>query len=147
MIVNSFDRFDVVNSIGSNKPSFTIWFAGCSHKCKGCHNPLLWDINNGSEYTPKEILEVIKSIDYDYDDVVLLGGEPLEQDDIIELCGLLADEGYKVWLYTGYTAVPKQIVGKLYFAKLGKYEEDLKQEGFPSSSNQRYYYSKYKPNT
>ena len=27
----------------------SVWFQGCPHKCKGCHNPETWDFNGGYE--------------------------------------------------------------------------------------------------
>ena len=37
-----------------------IFFAGCSHFCKGCHNPSSWNINNGVEVSLEEILKEVK---------------------------------------------------------------------------------------
>ena len=35
---------DITNGEGI---SVSIWFRGCPHKCKGCHNPYLWNYGVG----------------------------------------------------------------------------------------------------
>ena len=36
-------------------------FAGCPHRCVGCHNPKSWNICNGTEMTVEEIVKEIAS--------------------------------------------------------------------------------------
>lgn len=137
------DRYDMINNPGDDKPSFTVWFSGCSIKCPECYNPLLQDKLNGNEYMVDTILFTIchECEKQDIDTVVLIGGEPLEQDeyDLQLLCRRLSMYGYKIWLYTGYEFedIPESLKQYLYTIKCGKYDKDQKCEGFPSSSNQR----------
>ena len=55
----------------------SIYFAGCKHACKGCHNPESWDFNGGVSMTVSEILKEIKYYNFN---VTLSGGDPLYQD-------------------------------------------------------------------
>ena len=69
---------DINNGLGCR---VTLWVAGCSHHCKGCHNPETWEYNQG------------KPLDEAYDGVAaalrkpyikgltLSGGDPLSQSD------------------------------------------------------------------
>lgn len=138
MNIGSFDRYDMLNNPNSDRPAFTIWFAGCSVGCKGCHNTQLMDKVNGREYTVSEILDSIPS---DERDIILLGGEPLEQDlgEVSELCYMLRQRGHRIWLYTSKQIgeIPMPIINRCYFIKTGKYREDLQTGGFPASSNQK----------
>ncbi|MDE6369914.1 MAG: anaerobic ribonucleoside-triphosphate reductase activating protein [Duncaniella sp.] len=79
----------------------SIYFAGCSHQCPGCHNPQSWDGTAGHEMTVDEIMTVIEDNGFD---VTLTGGDPLYQvSEIIPLAEALTEKGYTVWCYTGYT--------------------------------------------
>lgn len=70
-----------------------IFLSGCPLRCKYCHNPEMWDINNGKEYTSIELLNIIlryKNYFGDNGGVTFSGGEPLLQSefllDILKLC-------------------------------------------------------------
>lgn len=139
------DRFDMINNPGEDKASFTIWFSGCSMNCKNCYNPELQSKDKGDEYNVKSILFTISNEcnKHDMNTVVLLGGEPLEQDhsDIVTLLDRLHRDKYNVWLYTGheFEDIPDDIKEYLYTIKCGPYIEELSCDGFPSSTNQRIY--------
>ena len=141
--IAKFDRYDLVNNPGDDKASFTIWFSGCNMGCKNCHNPELQSKDRGQKYDTKTVLFAICSEceKQNLDTVVLLGGEPLEQefDSLSLLINKLHTYGYKVWLYTGweFENIPNAIKNNLYTIKCGPYIEELSCEGFPSSTNQR----------
>jgi len=151
MRIAKFERYDMLNNPGSNGPAFTIWFSGCTAKCPGCHNQVLWDESVGKYHTVRDILDMIidakmsdnhhLTLTRKYNDVVLLGGEPMEQDEaeIIDLVGILSYLGIRIWLYTGWeiTDITKSIKTHCYFIKTGRYMEELKCTGFPASRNQK----------
>lgn len=85
-----------------------LFVSGCSHKCKGCHNPQSWDANVGKPFddTTKEYL--FKAIDKEeIDGLTLSGGDPLfrgNRSDITKLCKEFKEKfpNKNIWLYTGY---------------------------------------------
>ena len=82
---------------------YTIFLQGCSHHCKGCHNPATWDFSGGTEM---EISNIAADIDKAYyiDGVTISGGEPLDQADrLIELLNMLKQKGLHIIMFSGYT--------------------------------------------
>ena len=85
-----------------------LFVSGCSHKCKGCHNPQSWDANAGKPFddTVKEYL--FKAIDKEeIDGLTLSGGDPLfrgNRSEITKLCKEFKEKfpNKNIWLYTGY---------------------------------------------
>lgn len=78
----------------------SIYFAGCEHRCQGCHNPQTHDPLGGREMSLEEILKVV---DYNGFDVTFSGGDPLYQiDELCRLAEMLKGRGYGIWCYTGY---------------------------------------------
>lgn len=75
-----------------------IWFQGCNIQCKGCINPHLWNFAHKDLYTVNSLADkVINS------DVTLLGGEPLEQENIQEFIKELKSRKIGIILFTGYS--------------------------------------------
>lgn len=84
----------------------TIFFQGCPHHCKGCHNPETWDYDG--ECKDISVDEVLKMFDSDsiLFGVTLSGGEPFSErnfNEIIELIREIKKRNKTVWIYTGYT--------------------------------------------
>ena len=86
-----------------------LWVAGCTHNCKGCQNPITWDIEGGLPFDDVAERELFDKIAPDYiSGVTLSGGDPLHPQNrgkITELakkCKELFPEK-TVWLYTGFT--------------------------------------------
>lgn len=61
---------------------FVVFMQGCGLRCKCCHNPDTWNIEEGTLYTPNEIVEkALKFREYfgEKGGITLSGGEPLLQ--------------------------------------------------------------------
>ncbi|MDE7092200.1 MAG: 4Fe-4S cluster-binding domain-containing protein, partial [Muribaculaceae bacterium] len=48
---------DIVDGTSVDGPGLrtTIYFAGCNHRCPGCHNPHTWNFDAGTEMSQQEI--------------------------------------------------------------------------------------------
>lgn len=75
-----------------------IWFRGCSIRCKSCINPELWNRDSNSNKSIEEVISKISD-----DGVTLLGGEPLDQEDIELLIDELKSLNKTIILFTGYS--------------------------------------------
>lgn len=149
MIVAGFDRYDLINTPMADGATFTVWFAGCTHGCKGCQNKELWDFNRGEYFSVQELHDLIvnETRKANISTVTLLGGEPLQQDlnELHELCILLFNSNFNIWIYTGYDfdqaeSLLRPVMPFIYTIKCGKYIEELKVEGrFPITTNQMVY--------
>ena len=79
-----------------------IWTQGCSHNCKGCHNPETHSFDDGFlvdvEDLEKEILEFPKQ-----DGITLSGGDPIYQPKAVcEIAKFCRKNNLNVWCYTGF---------------------------------------------
>lgn len=95
---------DINNGLGFR---VTVWVAGCTHQCPGCHNPWTWDYNQGE----KDVWNRIKEgMDKPYiKGLTVSGGDPLCQsnESLTELKELLVKVKEEwpdkdIWLFTGY---------------------------------------------
>lgn len=80
----------------------SVYLAGCSHGCPGCHNPASWDFRAGTAMTADQVAATVIAHGFN---VTLTGGDPLQHADLAELTRLvelLRAEGLKIWCYTGY---------------------------------------------
>jgi anaerobic ribonucleoside-triphosphate reductase activating protein len=124
------------------KATAEVYFAGCKRLCKGCHNPELQDFSCGENASNKHIRYMLDRISY-IRAISFLGGEPLDQQKFavqgfVETLQAFLP-GKEFWLFTGYEFkdVPKWCLENFDYIKVGEYREELKQEGFPASSNQK----------
>lgn len=101
MKIAGIERNSVVDGEGWR---YTIFFQGCLHKCKGCHNPETWTFNSTNNMTVQDILKDLNDFDPDkFYDVTFSGGDPFFQaTDVIELAKALKAEGRSIWAYTGF---------------------------------------------
>lgn len=81
---------------------YVIFTQGCSHKCKGCHNPHTWSFQGGKEFNEEEALNEIKSNAL-LDGITLSGGDPFFQaEELIAFVKEVKQLGMSVWAYTGF---------------------------------------------
>lgn len=119
-----------------DKVAVAIYFAGCSIRCKGCQNAILWERSSGILTPIETVLNKIQNNEL-ADSIVFLGGEPTDQiDSLIEICNNVSL--FKT-LYTGreFEDLPKELTNKLDMIVCGPYRQDLHSKSFPASSNQR----------
>jgi anaerobic ribonucleoside-triphosphate reductase activating protein len=75
-----------------------IWFKGCTLHCKNCINKELWSSKPEQLMDVKSILYQVKN-----DHVTFLGGEPLQQKELVKLIIALKDKNIGIVLFTGYS--------------------------------------------
>ena len=95
----------VIGNTAADGPGLrtSVYLAGCSHHCPGCHNPQSWDINNGRKVEIDDLIEEIES--YGNKKVTITGGDPFDQpEQLYELLRMLKrrDCDIQIWVYTGY---------------------------------------------
>jgi len=137
----------------------TIWFAGCSHHCKGCHNEWLQNYHLGKDISIlyEEIVTLFNKKTY-LDGITLSGGDPLAQNinSLVELYEFI--EWFKntfpsknIWIFTGYVLehlidsnnnddkLRLKIISLCDYLVDGPFIEELKDLSLPfrGSSNQR----------
>jgi len=127
-----------------------IWTQGCSHNCKGCHNPGTHDFNGGGLVPVELVCEEIGKLKY-HTGITFSGGDPMFQP---EACNLIAEYsksiGLDVWVYTGFTfeelisvskhnPIYKKFLNNIDILVDGKFELEQRNLNllFRGSSNQR----------
>lgn len=84
-----------------------IFFSGCKHGCKGCHNPASHDFESGRSFSPELQDQIIKYIGNTpfISGVTLSGGDPMySSGDIVPFVRRLRSEipRASVWVYSGF---------------------------------------------
>jgi len=79
-----------------------IWAQGCSHNCKGCHNPATHDFKGGFEVDTKEIIEDLIALE-GQDGITFSGGDPMFQAEACtEIAKYAKEHNLDIWCYTGF---------------------------------------------
>ena len=100
-----------------------LWVAGCEHRCRGCHNPITWDVDGGvpfDEAAEQELFEKLSAAKKVRETL----------------------PGKTIWLYTGYSwedISDLEIIPLLDVLVDGKYVEAVRDPKlhWKGSSNQR----------
>lgn len=98
-----FNVLDIVRGTTVDGPGFrtSIYLAGCSHACPGCHNPQSHNPHAGTTMTLTEIMAVVGEEGFD---VTLSGGDPLfRPDKAFVLAQAVKNSDFGLWIYTGFT--------------------------------------------
>lgn len=129
---------------------YSIYLAGCSHRCKGCHNPESWNPKAGKPLTEEALERITKEINGNplLDGVTFTGGDPFfnpeEFGNVLEK--VRKSTGLNIWCYTGYTLEElindnrrKNLLQYIDVLVDGRFEESLYSPTleFRGSSNQR----------
>lgn len=129
-----------------------LWLSGCSHNCKGCHNPQTHNPNSGILFDENAKGELFEALEKSYIlGITFSGGDPLHENNLQEVLNLIKEikntfPEKTVWLYSGYTyeqcldnPVRKEIVSKCDVFVDGRYEADKRDITLKwcGSSNQR----------
>lgn len=89
-----------------------IWTQGCSHNCKGCHNPETHDFNGGALIDIEDIKKELMNLKFQ-DGITLSGGDPFMQPDAcLEIARFAKKIGLNVWIYTGFTFDQLKTLGR-----------------------------------
>lgn len=129
---------------------YSIYLSGCSHRCKGCHNPESWNPKAGKPLTYDILNRIICEINSNplLDGVTFTGGDPFfNPDDFrIILEKVRKSTNMNIWCYTGYTIEEimkdesrKDLLQYIDVLVDGRFEESLYSPTleFRGSSNQR----------
>lgn len=131
----------------------TVWVAGCSNRCMGCHNKHTWDYNQGKPLDDA-FIEIDKWITRSYvNGLTVSGGDPFSQSDenlehLHEFLLTFKSEHMdkNIWLYTGELfedavqhPIKKRILELCDVVVDGRFVEELRDTtlAFRGSSNQR----------
>lgn len=104
MIKGSVNKIETLGLVDGPGIRTVVFLSGCKLRCKYCHNPEMWKLQNPN-YTPEKLVKkIIKNKPYFISSnggVTFSGGEPLLQSDfLIEVCKLLKKENIHIALDT-----------------------------------------------
>lgn len=126
----------------TNGVAFEIYIAGCNKGegyCGGCHSPHLWEKDQGKIIDEEfyiDLVDYMLNKEWQFDNIVLLGGEPLDnsKEDVLEFVRQMKILNKKLWLYTHFELdeIDDDIKKAFDYIKTGKYIEEFKDDNYQS---------------
>ena len=77
-----------------------VFFKGCPLRCPFCHNPELQENDGKGEMSWEDVMAFLSARKGKLDGVVLSGGEPLMQPDVVNLAKQIKELGFKIGVHT-----------------------------------------------
>lgn len=114
--------------------SIELYVSGCNANphCAGCHNPESWDFEIGEEINDKfldNLSKKINAFESLIDNIMIFGGEPLDQDltELEQLLYNLSKYNKPIWIFTRYELkdIPDFVKKYCEYIKCGRYIKDL----------------------
>lgn len=145
MHYHNITKNDMLNGTGLR---VVLWVAGCTHGCKGCQNPVTWDLMGGLAFDEAAKEELFQELDKTYiEGITLSGGDPLHPANRTEVGALIEEihsrfPSKNIWLYTGFEWEEIMELSFLPHVDVlvdGKFQQDLLNNRlyWKGSSNQR----------
>lgn len=105
MRYHNITKDDMLNGSGLR---VVLWISGCTHACRGCQNPITWDISGGLLFDDSAREEIFHELKKDYiAGITLSGGDPLHPANRADIGELIKEiktlfPEKSIWLYTGF---------------------------------------------
>ena len=136
------------NMLNGDGLRVVLWTSGCAHKCKGCHNPITWNPNDGLDFDDSAKEEIFEQLNQNYiSGITFSGGDPLHFANLSTITSFSKElkEKYPnktIWLYTGSCwedIITLEILNYIDVLVDGEFVEQLKDDKlmWKGSSNQR----------
>lgn len=104
LIKGRISSFQTLGTLDGPGVRFVVFLQGCPLRCVCCHNPETWDINGGTQYSAKEVVERAERYKEYFGKeggITLSGGEPLLQTEFVtEIFKLAHEKGINTCLDT-----------------------------------------------
>lgn len=117
----------------TNGVAIEIYVAGCNKGkgyCDGCHSPHLWDEDQGrpmNEEFYENLIDYMQSKEWQFDNIVLLGGEALDnpKEEILDFVQQMKILDKPLWLYTHFelNEIDEEVKQSFDYIKTGRYDE------------------------
>ena len=101
MLIAGIKKFSLIDF--PSKLAAIVFTQGCQYRCHYCHNPSLISKNTTSPFSASEFFDFLKSRINKLDAVVITGGEPTLQEDLIDFIKEIKKLNFKVKLDTNGT--------------------------------------------